>query len=161
MDATQPFPFHAATFTHVFSEHMIEHVSLKGGLNMLRECCRVLVPGGKIRISCPDREFVKKLAGDDELSQIEAAYVDWACREFGLKDRAEVGMNLATGFGHQFIYSVDDLRNAMIATGFENPTCWPISDSSDTEFRGLENAERMPLGFLQIETMTFEARAPA
>ena len=29
MDATQPFPFAEAVFDYVFSEHMIEHVSLE------------------------------------------------------------------------------------------------------------------------------------
>src|ERR1700719_4482251 len=38
MDATGQFPWLNDTFSHVFSEHMIEHVELDGARNMIREC---------------------------------------------------------------------------------------------------------------------------
>src|SRR5262245_6313463 len=61
VDATKPFPFVENLFDYVFSEHMIEHVSYLGGLSLLAEACRVLKPGGKIRISTPDLAFLVNL----------------------------------------------------------------------------------------------------
>jgi SAM-dependent methyltransferase len=54
LDATKPFPFRDALFDYVFSEHMIEHISCKKGVFMMKEVFRVLKPGGKVRIATPD-----------------------------------------------------------------------------------------------------------
>ena len=64
-DATGRFPFADATFDYVFSEHMIEHVPYEGALSMLRECRRVLKPGGRARISTPDLRFLVGLYAED------------------------------------------------------------------------------------------------
>jgi len=47
LDATRRFPFEDNTFDYVYSEHMIEHIEYDSALFMLRECFRVLKPGGK------------------------------------------------------------------------------------------------------------------
>jgi SAM-dependent methyltransferase len=161
IDATRRFPFPDDTFERVFSEHMIEHVQREGGAAMLAECRRVLRPGGRIRISCPDRRFIVRLVGPpEELRDDERAYVDWAGRHFGLADAAAVGRNLATGFGHQFIYTVPLLREALEAAGFVDISEHRINESDDPELCNLEHDGRMPPGFLQLETMTLEAVAP-
>src|SRR5262245_54774413 len=46
VDATQPLPFPDNSFDFVFSEHMIEHIPFAAGLELLRECRRVLKPSG-------------------------------------------------------------------------------------------------------------------
>src|SRR5215216_3456181 len=61
LDATKPFPFEPGSFAYVFSEHMIEHIPFKDGTSMLKECFRVLQPGGKIRIATPDFRFLVNL----------------------------------------------------------------------------------------------------
>jgi hypothetical protein len=48
LDATAPLPLPDASLDYVFSEHMIEHLSSADGMRMLRECHRVLRPGGKV-----------------------------------------------------------------------------------------------------------------
>ena len=54
LDATKPFPFSDASIHYIFSEHVIEHLTYEQGLGMLKECRRVLVPGGKMRIVTPN-----------------------------------------------------------------------------------------------------------
>jgi SAM-dependent methyltransferase len=160
MDATQPFPFPDNHFDRVFSEHMIEHVSRAGGQSMLRECFRVLRPGGRIRISCPDRQFITDLTGGLQLSELALRYVEWARPHFGLPHATAVGRNLETGFGHQFIYDRATLAEALEEAGFTRVTWHRIMESDDPELRGLEHESRMPPGFLQLETMTAEADKP-
>ncbi|HYP38281.1 MAG TPA: methyltransferase domain-containing protein [Stellaceae bacterium] len=157
MDATQHFPFADGEFDYAFSEHMIEHVPHAGGLTMLAECHRVMKPGGRIRISCPDRAFIQRLCGPaEQLTDTDWRYVAWAKQHFGMKTALDVGVNLANGFGHQFIYSVSLLHRALVGAGFASITQHLIGQSSDPELRDLENDGRMPPGFLQLETMTLE-----
>lgn len=80
LDATRPFPFDDHTFDYVFSEHMIEHITYRDALFMLKECFRVLRPGGKIRIATPD---VEQLAGlfTDEPDEIQRRYLELSATE--------------------------------------------------------------------------------
>jgi predicted SAM-dependent methyltransferase len=64
LDARKPFVIDDETFDYVFSEHMIEHISRSAGLFMLRECWRVLKPGGTIRVATPDLAVVLGLYSD-------------------------------------------------------------------------------------------------
>ncbi len=54
IDATEPLPFDDSTFAHVYSEHMIEHLDHLAGQRLLGEICRVMRPGGRLRLSTPD-----------------------------------------------------------------------------------------------------------
>ncbi len=51
-DANQPFPFAAASFDYVLSREGIEH--LENQVGFIRECARVLRPGGTIAITTPN-----------------------------------------------------------------------------------------------------------
>jgi predicted SAM-dependent methyltransferase len=46
MNVTRRFHLPDNTFTHIFTEHLIEHVGYRDGKMMLQECFRVLQPGG-------------------------------------------------------------------------------------------------------------------
>lgn len=54
IDIREPLPFRDSVASFVFAEHVIEHVPFLDGLRFLRECCRVLEPGGVLRFSFPD-----------------------------------------------------------------------------------------------------------
>lgn len=59
LDLRQPLPFPDSSVSLIFSEHLIEHLPKADGLNLLKECYRVLKPGGKLRFGWPD--FTKHL----------------------------------------------------------------------------------------------------
>lgn len=165
LDARQRFPFEDKSIDRIFSEHMIEHITWHQGLDMLRECHRVLVPGGRIRISTPDWDFLIRLL-TSPYDLINCRYLAWAVREFRLcspdvKDPAMLAPlvvnNFVRAWGHQFIYSRGSMIRSGLTVGFSNQFYWSsIQESNDPEFRGLENDTRMPAGFLQMETMTIE-----
>ncbi len=61
LDAARAFPFPDGAFRRVYSEHMIHHMPFRSAETALSESFRVLVPGGKIRVSTPDLAFLVDL----------------------------------------------------------------------------------------------------
>src|SRR5262249_42487295 len=51
LDATRRFPFDDETFDYVMAEHVIEHIDYSAGQAMLKECFRILRPGGRVRFA--------------------------------------------------------------------------------------------------------------
>lgn len=160
LDACTRFPFHDNVFDYVFSEHMIEHVPYAAGRNMLNECYRVMVPGGRVRICTPDLHNFLKLFRSDR-SKLENDYMEWATREFiqsaDSVDPVFVLNNYVRDWGHQFIYDRRTLARALELAGFADVSYHELGESTDPHLRGLEYVDRMPPGFLALESMTLEA----
>jgi predicted SAM-dependent methyltransferase len=161
MDATTAYPFADGTFACVYSEHMIEHVSLSGGQAMLRECHRVLRDGGLIRIVTPD---LKALLGlyDAKPGGLAKRYQDFFHQAF-----ADAGYpRTATGvinaqfrlWGHQFIYDEATLIETMAAAGFKDIVRKPLGQSDHMALTGLENQSRYPEDLLNFESIALEGR---
>lgn len=66
LDITKRFPLGSGVVDAVFCEEVIEHVSLDDARDMLRECLRILKPGGVIRIVTPDLEYLAKRVHGEE-----------------------------------------------------------------------------------------------
>lgn len=159
LDARRPFFFSDQTFDYIFSEHMIEHMSYRDGLNMLAECHRVLKRGGRIRISTPDLAFLIKLYRDDK-SSLQREYIAWANHIY-LKDAPEdnevfVINNFMRNWGHTFIYDENTLQTTMMNAGFTNITKYDLRHSNDDALRNLENLARIPGPFVELETISLE-----
>lgn len=80
LDATKPFPMKDESFSSVFSEHMIEHITYKDGLFMLQEVYRVLKPGGKVRIATPDIKQIIALYTPVK-NEAQKQYLTWSAKE--------------------------------------------------------------------------------
>jgi predicted SAM-dependent methyltransferase len=159
LDARRPFFFLDETFDYIFSEHMIEHMSYYHGLNMLKECHRILKKGGIIRISTPDLALLVNLYGDNK-SSLQREYIKWSNNTF-LKQIPEdnevfVINNFMRDWGHTFIYDEHTLKTAMMSTGFTDITRCGLQQSKDDALCNLENMERIPARFLDMETITIE-----
>ena len=162
LDATKPFPVKDCIFDYVFSEHMIEHVTYPEGLHMLKECHRVLKPGGKIRIATPDLLFLIELYQPNKTG-LQKAYIRWSTdvhdeiQSRGSYEDTFVINNFMKAWGHRFIYDEKVLRRTLEKAGFSFVVRRGLHESEDEELRGLENQARMPAGFLDLETMVLEA----
>lgn len=163
VDATKPLPLPSATFGCVFNEHFIEHFSYTDGEQILRESLRVLKPGGTIRISTPDLEFLLRLFAEPK-SDVDQRYQDWSCRDVvtwaPYSDPAFVLNHFVRTWGHTFVYSKPVLRQLLQRVGFVEITERALNESPEQALRGLENESRLPAGFLRLETFTLEARKP-
>jgi predicted SAM-dependent methyltransferase len=163
LDARKPFPFPDSSFDFVFSEHMIEHLRYPEGLRCLRECHRVLRPGGRIRLATPSLSRLASLYGDD-LTDVQRRYIQWSTDSFvDHADGYEPGYvlnNFFRSWGHEFIYDEQTLRQALASAGFVDIEEWPIGESAEAELAGLERHLPDEGEFNEYETLVVEARRP-
>jgi predicted SAM-dependent methyltransferase len=142
---------------------MIEHVPYEAGLAMLRECFRVLKPGGVIRLSTPDLAFLVNLYRGPE-DENNAQYIRHSTDTY---IRAAPGYlpgfvinNFVRDWGHQFIYDQKTLRLSFAMAGFKDVRHCSVGESANEELNDLENTSRMPLGFLSLESLILEGTKP-
>lgn len=60
-DVTAPLPFPDCHFDALYHAHLLEHLPRPQALPFLRECRRVLKPGGILRVVVPDLEQIARL----------------------------------------------------------------------------------------------------
>lgn len=132
LNATKSFPFGEATFKYVLSEHMIEHISHQDARSMLRECARVMQPGGVIRIGTPDvSRYVEMYQGKgDGVSRKALTYLidDWIAAGFhcaseyrperGTYNPLYVLNDVFMNYEHRFIYDYPTLEQMLLQAGF-------------------------------------------
>lgn len=164
MDATRTFPLPDQAFTHVFSEHMIEHISYEQGLFMLRESFRVLKPGGKIRLATPNLKNIIDLSGPEK-SEVQKRYLDWAMTHFwpniASRNACFVINNFMRNWGHLFVYDAPTLRFSLEQAGFADVREYPPGTSEEPAFLGLEcHGKQIGEENNQFETMVLEAMRP-
>ena len=80
-------PFHSNQFDVIYNSHVLEHFPKEKVSNFVRECFRVLKPGGIMRVSVPDlenivNEYLKLLNENIESSnRLSEANYDWIMLE--------------------------------------------------------------------------------
>lgn len=157
-DLTKPLPYADASVSHIFSEHFIEHLDEVDGFLLMKECCRVLISGGKLRFCCPD------------LRQYVDAYLDWSKDSKPDKEQFTNGVNFinfailgeaknglkylspidtSRDEGHKYYYDEDELRRKLTAAGFCNVIRCEWKKSNIPEFQNLE--WRKPMRDLIVE----------
>lgn len=77
-DLAYGIPLDDASADFVFSSHFLEHLFRREGERLLRECHRVLRPGGIVRIAVPDLEYALSLyaQGDKEKMLLNYFFVE-------------------------------------------------------------------------------------
>jgi SAM-dependent methyltransferase len=162
LDATRPFPLPDATFDYVFSEHMIEHVPHEGALAMLKECYRVLRPGGRIRVATPDLGVILGLRTEKK-TELQRKYIQWIVGQclpgVGSCQDVFVINNAFRAWGHAFLYDRPTLSAILSGQGFVKLTFYQPGISEDANLSGLESHGKQ-IGaeeINQFETMVLEA----
>ena len=165
VDASKPLPFDIQNgmFDYIFSEHMIEHLDYAHGFRMLGECYRILKPGGRLRISTPDLSFLIDLYRLEK-SEIQRDYIKWATDTFieaapCYADTFVIN-NFVRDWGHTFIYDEKVLTYSLAKVGFQQIVKCHLNESEKDELKNLENDNRMPVEFLRLESIIYEATKP-
>jgi predicted SAM-dependent methyltransferase len=164
LNATKDFPIPESSFHFVFTEHMIEHLPYHAGLFMLRECHRVLRPGGYIRIATPDlRRITALLLPDPTAYAVE--YLRYAVENHWPEPKIFNGCYLLNQFlhswGHAFVYDAETLREVLSMAGFQEIAPAEVGISEKPELCGIEHhGKQIGDKWNRFETMVFEARKP-
>lgn len=165
LDSTLRFPFEDATFRYVFSEHHIEHLDYEEGLFTLRECLRVLAPGGVLRLATPSLETLADLVAAEPTGPQER-YIRFMSERFidlrSPPNAAGVVNNAFKNWGHRFLYDRPTLLSSLREAGFVKPSFVSPGESGQGFLRGIEGHGRF-IGDEDInrfETMVVEARRP-
>jgi len=162
MDATAAFPFGDCEFDYIMAEHMIEHVEYPAAQAMLRECFRVLKPGGRVRFATPDLAVLLTLYFGEK-TEPQQEYIEWAAARFlkGIDSCKAVFVinNAFQSWGHRFLYDAETLRQALHTAGFREIKFYKPGQSEDPILRNLEAHGREIESEVinQFETMVAEA----
>lgn len=162
LDLTRPFPLPDKTFDYVFSEHVIEHFTYPEGIAMLKESCRVLKPGGSIRVACPDLRVYTGLFSAEKTAlqeQLIKSEVDSSLPHIRIYKESFVLNNALRNWGHKFVYDEETLRLALESAGFVEIKRFQPGESDDANLQGLEYrgpGQEMKL----FQTQVLQAKRP-
>jgi predicted SAM-dependent methyltransferase len=118
-----PYPDHSARF--IYHAHLIEHMSRWEGLTLLRECARLLAPGGVMRVATPNLADYIQAYNDGESDGADApTRGDYFMRSLGTFEERRgtvVQRLLRRNFGstfHQWVYDTESLAHLLREAGF-------------------------------------------
>lgn len=142
MDATSRWPFPSGSASLVYSDNVIEHISMGGNRRLFREAHRVLRSGGRIRLATPD---IQRLAG---LYTSRSTDADWHIehlRSKGYEAHHYVDL-LRVVFqdaGHHigYLWDMDALSAELLDAGFEEIVRFESSLSDTSELAALERRD--------------------
>lgn len=123
-DVTQGLDFENAEA--VYAEHFLEHLRVDQAVDFLVECHRCLAPGGRLRLSTPNLEWV-----------LATHYHREAPPEARRRD-AVITNRAFHGWRHRFLWNRDLLAAALEAAGFVDLSWCRFGESEHADFRGIE-----------------------
>lgn len=165
LDITRTFPFGDNTFDAILCEHLIEHVPYPEARHAVRECLRVLRPGGHLRVSTPD---LLQLLGlyTSRPSDIQKEYSHWITSTFVpyAPEPAPcfVINNAFRNWGHQFLFDEKTLMALLRLQGFTNISRQAPQVSVCSHLAGVDFHSQC-IGnpsFNAFESMIIEAQKP-
>jgi SAM-dependent methyltransferase len=148
-DVTKRIPVDDSSVSLIYTSHMIEHLSRWACVNFVRECRRVLRPGGILRIATPDleqlvREYLEQTSpilgqnptAADAFCQAYGAYSDPVGGPIKVLVRKLVG-----GDSHQWLYDGESLAYLLREGGFQEIDRFGFQEG---RFPGLAQVETRP-----------------
>lgn len=142
LNLTQPLPYKDNSVDYIFHEHFIEHLTVEEGQSSLKDCLRVLKPGGVMRIATPDLEVTVDKYVNVPLKK------DPVIQKFGMdfiKTRAE---RINIGFrwwGHKWLYDWEELERRLREAGAKNIKRCKLGKSDHKDLNNLETRDESTL----------------
>ena len=169
LNAAKTFPFAEGTFDCIYSEHIFEHLTFKDSCNMLKECYRILKPGGIMRMALPHADFLFDMYQHPE-KRLNKAYVNLSMEHY-CKDIAKaLGENknahvyvvndFYRNWNHQMLHNLNSLTELVGKHGFVDIEQKEVGESTLSVFQNLERQGRLsyPADLYNLQTMVIEAK---
>ena len=138
LDMREPLPFENESFQMIYSEHFLEHIDYpEQTLAFLRECYRVLEPGGIFSVGVPDTEWpIQEYCGIKDEGYFRTAkeqgHPAWC------QTRMEhINYHFRQVTQHRFAYDFETLNACLAGVGFEKIRRRPFDRELDSEDREL------------------------
>jgi predicted SAM-dependent methyltransferase len=129
-DVRGGLPFENETISFIFSEHMIEHLTISEAEQFLMECIRVLKPTGIMRISTPN------------LDHVIDAYISGDIGHWGglwqPENRCKLINEAFYSWGHKFLYNKEEIIRILQQIGFSSLNFESYRRSAYQDLAGLE-----------------------
>ena len=104
-----------ASCQYVYNEHVLEHLAVEAGLTFLRECRRVLTPGGVLRVAMPSLDaLIEKSAKGTWRNQDWLTWPEYQ----NIATCAEMLNVSFRHWGHQWLYDREELHRRLSEAGF-------------------------------------------
>jgi SAM-dependent methyltransferase len=139
-----PLPIDDGSVAAIFHEHLLEHLPLRSGYSFLKECHRILRPGGILRVGVPDAgSLIRSYAGDQ-------SYLDEL--HPGRPTALLAVQELFYWHRHCAMFDAETMELFFRAAGFPDPR---QRDFGDTDLADAPDTQRR-----RAETLYMEARKP-
>jgi len=115
-DVTEGLPLSSQSVDGIFTEHCLEHITMDQCRGVLKECRRLLRPGGTMRIVIPDaaiyaKLYVQAMSGEEVQFPYHTEHPTYT---------PMMHVNrIFRGHGHQFAYDAETLTIVVKQAGFE------------------------------------------
>jgi predicted O-linked N-acetylglucosamine transferase (SPINDLY family)/predicted SAM-dependent methyltransferase len=134
-DVRNGLPFEDASCSFIYNEHVLEHLTAEEGLFFLKECRRVLQPGGILRVAMPNLEYiVKHYISEDWRNQ---DWLKWPEYEF-IQTRAEMINICFRWWEHKWLYDLEELNRRLSEAGYSQTRTATWGNSTIPEFQNRE-----------------------
>jgi predicted SAM-dependent methyltransferase len=135
-DLAGGLPFASGVASLMHTEDFIDQLTLEKAAAFLRECHRILAPGGVLRVLTPDMRKLARLYLDDP-EQLKTLWKRFVGVPLLLDSAGEV-FNLGMRFaGHTFLYDEETFRALAARCGFDARRV-EYRQSEVPELRGLD-----------------------
>ncbi len=125
-DLSYGLPIEDSVVHYIYTSHFIEHLFRKDAAHLLRECFRVLKPGGVLRISVPDLEYAVSLYSKGEKEKMLTAY-------FFVDDDGSYYAR------HKYMYDSNMITDILSNIGFKDVTRCDYKKGNTPDIELLDN----------------------
>ena len=145
-DVSRRLPYAGGSVAHVYSSHLIEHLSRPQALDFVRECRRVLRPGGIMRVATPDLEaIVETYMTADGATDGQQTRADAMMEQLGMFHELEASRvqrlihRVASASYHQWLYDSESLIRLLTKGGFGETRICSYRTGETPDLEQLEN----------------------
>jgi len=136
LDLREDLPFDDASVAVVYSEHFFEHLDYPDdALRFLRECLRVLEPGGTFSVGVPDTEGPLRSYAQGDGAYAKRAREKWKHPAWCETPLDHVNYHFRQDGEHRWAYDFESLAHALSTAGFHAIRRRDADPALDTEER--------------------------
>lgn len=156
------------TYSGVYNEHFIEHLTKEEGINFLKEMLRVMKPFGTIRTIWPPMEFVEWLRQEEDLDNhpwvkhyyqfyvVKHKFAPKGTEFMRMQDQCAEGI-MWQGGEHKHIWGKQELIDTMKEIGYINVREKKYQESGLPAFKNIDT----PGDIRAFHSAVIEAQSPA